>query len=309
VAAAGRGAQQSAGGGGGQPAPAPHAGPDRRAARAAPEPPHLDRVLNKLSGGNNRRTRSRSTCWASALDRATVSCCSTSAWAPSATRPRLCASLPPRRPPPAARRPMPAYSCHVPCGHVVGPGGAAAPHEGALMPFALAGARVGSARRRRQQGCGAPHRAGAGTRDGDGRVARGGAPGPPQADQPRPLGAFLPLLPYRTRWPWGRQAARERGARAPWPLLAVTSAVREQISHHGLTDAEFTRCLETGADIDEFVRQKRSRADRSQAPSTPASQPPSPLVAATPVAVLLAAGLACSQRLAKACLGADAPAD
>lgn len=38
-----------------------------------------------------------------------------------------------------------------------------------------------------------------------------------------------------------------------------------QVSHHGLTDAEFTRCLETGVDIDDFVRSKRSRSDRSQA--------------------------------------------
>ena len=36
-----------------------------------------------------------------------------------------------------------------------------------------------------------------------------------------------------------------------------------QVSHHGLTDAEFTRCLEMGMDIDEFVRSKKSRAERT----------------------------------------------
>lgn len=37
-----------------------------------------------------------------------------------------------------------------------------------------------------------------------------------------------------------------------------------QISHHGLTDAEFTRCLENEVDIDDFVRSKKNRADKAQ---------------------------------------------
>lgn len=49
------------------------------------------------------------------------------------------------------------------------------------------------------------------------------------------------------------------GAFCPPSHLLLT----HQVSHHGLTDAEFTRCLEQGVDIDEFVRSKKNRAERS----------------------------------------------
>jgi hypothetical protein len=46
-------------------------------------------------------------------------------------------------------------------------------------------------------------------------------------------------------------------------LLTLHTHTHTQVSHHGLTDAEFTRCLEMGMDIDEFVRSKKSRAERT----------------------------------------------
>ena len=36
------------------------------------------------------------------------------------------------------------------------------------------------------------------------------------------------------------------------------------MSHHGLSEAEFTRCIESGKDIDDYVREKKNRADRGQ---------------------------------------------
>ena len=40
------------------------------------------------------------------------------------------------------------------------------------------------------------------------------------------------------------------------------------VSHGGLTDAEFTRCLESGIDIDTYIKDKRDRAERAQGASS-----------------------------------------